>query len=352
MMKMIHCPKPKRELIILCLSFFAGFLICPPILAREWNDGMDDNIRKYPAISFDQINRSIDKSLETYGSRIREIQGRINQPRQELPTRVQPPETQFYERYPSIRKSSLKELRERRDSQFQRMPATPSPYYEPMSRRIPPVTVSSYGQLAVPAELEETQPIDDQNAETKFSPVSRARAGVYLLPFVGMQIPEVFDWTPSIDLGLQQKIGWGGGLRLGRKWERFFLEADFGHYRNKFDGFEGEVLFGSNPFESGSVSGMAGFFNLGANIPMGDQYGFCLGGGVGYGVQKIEVDLGSLGVSEKEEILSYQLLAEFYQQVTERFLWGLRYRWIQIDEMGSFSERRLHSFEVSAGFHF
>ena len=39
-------------------------------------------------------------------------------------------------------------------------------------------------------------------------------------------------------------------MRLGRKWERF-SEADFGYYRNKFDGFEGEVLFGSNPFESG-----------------------------------------------------------------------------------------------------
>lgn len=351
-MKMNYCPKPKRELSILYLSFFAGFLICPPILAREWDDGMSDNIRKYPAMSFEQINRSIDKSLETYGSRIREIQSRINQPREELPTRVQPPQTQFHERYPTIRKSSLKELRERRDSQFLRMPVKSSPYYEPMSRRIPPVTVSLSEQLAIPAESGETQGIDAQNKETEFSPIPRARAGVYLLPFVGMQIPEVFDWSPSIDLGLQQKIGWGGGLRLGRKWESFFLEADFGHYRNKFDGFEGEVLFGSNPFESGSVSGMAGFVNLGANIPMGKKYGFCLGGGVGYGVQKIEIDLGSLGVSEKEEILSYQLLAEFYHQVTERFLWGIRYRWIQIDEMESFSERRLHSFEISGGFHF
>ena len=53
-------------------------------------------------------------------------------------------------------------------------------------------------------------------------------------------------------------------------------------------------------------------------------------------MQKIQLDLGGLSVSEKDELFNYQLLAEITHEVTSRFMWGLRYRWIQIDEMETF----------------
>ena len=86
---------------------------------------------------------------------------------------------------------------------------------------------------------------------------------------------------------------------------------------------------------------------------MGEKYGFGIGAGLGYGIQKIKLDLfNEPQISEEAELLSYQLLAEFYHEVTKSFRWGLRYRWIQIDEMELFSERTLHSFEISGGFLF
>ena len=55
--------------------------------------------------------------------------------------------------------------------------------------------------------------------------------GIYFLPFIGMQIPETFDWTPNN--WTAAKLGMGGGFRIGKKMEKFFMEADFGHYRKQ-----------------------------------------------------------------------------------------------------------------------
>ena len=66
----------------------------------------------------------------------------------------------------------------------------------------------------------------------------------------------------------------------------------------------------------------------------------------------MDLDLGTFAVSEKNAVFSYQLLAEFYHQVSDKFLWGLRYRWVNLDEMDSFSERSIHTFEVSGGYNF
>ena len=115
----------------------------------------------------------------------------------------------------------------------------------------------------------------------------------------------------------------GRRLEIGEEMGAFFLEADFGHYRNKFDGFEGEVLFGSNPFESGECFGHGRFRQPRGQYPHGKEVWLLSWWRSGLRCPKIEIDLGSLGVSEKEEILSYQLLAEFYHQVTERFLLGV-----------------------------
>ena len=319
--------------------------------AQIGEDSIERSIRNYPAISFDQINKSIDQSLNTYGERIRRLQNRMNQndfPQYsdkldtEYPIELRVPlkNTPAIETYNSLDKGERGTYKKQIGQYNSYSPLYQSP------------TGQSYLSTDTGRIPETTYPLQTNNtlakAPTALPIASRAKMGIYFLPFIGMQIPETFDWN----VGLQQKLGMGGGFRIGKRWKNFFMEADFGHYRNKFDGFEGEVLYTTNPFESGSVTGLGGFLNLGTNIPMGKKYGFGLGAGVGYGMQKIQLDLGGLAVSEKDELFNYQLLAEFYHEVTSRFMWGLRYRWIQIDEMETFSERSLHSFEISGGFHF
>ena len=85
----------------------------------------------------------------------------------------------------------------------------------------------------------------------------------------------------NISHGLQQKLGMGGVCEL-QKMEEFFYGSRFGHYRNKFDGFEGEVLYTTNPFESGSVTGLGGF-QLRNQYTNGGEVWIRLGAGVGYG---------------------------------------------------------------------
>ena len=323
--------------------------------AQIGEDSIERSIRNYPAISFDQINKSIDQSLNTYGERIRRLQNRMIQndfPQYsdkldtEYPIELRVPlrNTPAIETYNSLDKGERGTYKKQIGQYNSYSPLYQSP------------TGQSYLSTDTGRMPETTYPLQTDNTLAKppiaLPVASRAKMGIYFLPFIGMQIPETFDWTPNIAHGLQQKLGMGGGFRIGKRWKNFFMEADFGHYRNKFDGFEGEVLYTTNPFESGSVTGLGGFLNLGTNIPMGKKYGFGLGAGVGYGMQKIQLDLGGLAVSEKDELFNYQLLAEFYHEVTSRFMWGLRYRWIQIDEMETFSERSLHSFEISGGFHF
>ena len=330
-----------------------GCIFLTSLNAQIGEDSIERSIRNYPAISFDQINKSIDQSLNSYGERIRRIQNRMNQndfPQYsdnldtEYPRQLRVPlrNTSAIETYNSLDKGER--------GNYRKQPEQPNSYA--------PLHQSPTRQSYLPADIERNSDalyLSQTNNSLAKPPsplpvTSRAKMGIYLLPFVGMQIPETFDWN----VGLQQKLGMGGGFRIGQKWEYFFIEADFWHFRNKFDGFDGEVLLApNNPFESGSVTGLGGFLNLGANIPMGEKYGFGIGAGLGYGIQKIKLDLfNEPQISEEDELLSYQLLAEFYHEVTKSFRWGLRYRWIQIDEMELFSERTLHSFEISGGFLF
>ncbi|OUU37250.1 MAG: hypothetical protein CBC16_09430 [Verrucomicrobia bacterium TMED56] len=330
-------------------------------------------MRKYPELSFEQINQSIDKSMMTYGERIQEIREKIDQTErrpvpassitlppsiaERLPKRTVPKRDPIIERYRT--KALIDPITENyRAREIPKVDISPQPNnrsFRPAYQR-----TESSGSMDTGSDFVEPFPEKSENPSNsapsqsrKFKGSKIARTGIYILPFAGMQISEKYEWGSSAGpIGLQQELGYGGGLRIGKKWTRFFMEAELGYSKNPLDGFEGEVLFPSGLFEAGEATVLNGLLNFGLNLPTGENFGFELGCGIGYGEQEVDLDLGTFAVSEKNAVFSYQLLAEFYHQVSDKFLWGLRYRWVNLDEMDSFSKRSIHTFEVSGGYNF
>ena len=61
----------------ICLTLL--LLVCAGSLFSQTGRYYNEDMRKYPELSFEQINQSIDKSMMTYGERIQEIREKIDQ---------------------------------------------------------------------------------------------------------------------------------------------------------------------------------------------------------------------------------------------------------------------------------
>ena len=57
-------------------------------------------------------------------------------------------------------------------------------------------------------------------------------------------------------------------------------------------------------------------------------------------------------VDDEQRVFAYQLFSGFNLYPSDHLLVGLRYRWLMMEEMDSFSDRDLHLLELSLGYIF
>lgn len=175
--------------------------------------------------------------------------------------------------------------------------------------------------------------------------------GVYLVPSVALVHSSGFDWTSVVGKAyeIDEKSGFGAGLRVGRAWEHFFTDFQLTYARSDLE---------SNAFSgiSMSFSGDSEFFGFhltgGGKVDLADRLKLPFGIGVGGGRQEISMALGGAPYSEDDFVLTYHLFAGLEYSVTENLLLGMRYRLVNLGELPSFSSRNLQLFELSCGYQY
>ena len=176
---------------------------------------------------------------------------------------------------------------------------------------------------------------------------SVSKFGVYVLPFFGMYQSNDFNRNFFLlgDLEIEQETGFLSGVRTGKRWEYVYLEAEINFMRNELEGIPGIAL----PF-SGNVSTLSGSLSAGTNLPFSDNLDLFLGGGLGYARQDTEFILGTISAPETSQVMLWQLATGINFTPLSHMLIGLRYRWVYLAEMEDFTDRYMHSFEISLGY--
>ena len=166
-----------------------------------------------------------------------------------------------------------------------------------------------------------------------------------MLPFYSIYQSNDFHLkSPFLgNLEIEQGIGSSLGIRLGKRWRYFFIETDLNYFNEEMESLIGNPL-------RGETSTLSGIFSVGAQIPAGEKFSFLLGTGIGSAYQKVKFDFMGLSIPDDINQLCYQLFTGMYINPMTNWLLGLRYRWIRLSEMDSYTDRQLHAFEISTGY--
>ena len=103
---------------------------------------------------------------------------------------------------------------------------------------------------------------------------------------------------------------------------------------------------------AGEGQGYGLMINLGSSFELGSSVSFFFGGGVGAFRQELELKWEEQIVDDEQRVFACQLFSGFNIYPSDRVLVGLRYRWLMMEEMDSFSGRDLHILELSLGYIF
>jgi len=173
--------------------------------------------------------------------------------------------------------------------------------------------------------------------------------GFYLMPFVGLQKTNDLTWRSlGGDVEIEENSGVVVGLSTGWQWRNFFSDFQLTYTENKMKSIEIPVPLSFTGESTGVGVHLAG----GGRFFLNDFVSFSLGAGVGGVNQNISFVLAGIPVEEKDFLLSYQLFTGVEIRPADSTCLGLRYRWLNIEEMESFSSRDLHLLEMYLGYLF
>ncbi len=175
--------------------------------------------------------------------------------------------------------------------------------------------------------------------------------GFYLMPFWGLQKTNGLTWKSLVlgsDVEIKESPGVVVGLSTGWQWRNFFSDFQLTYTENKMKSIEIPVPLSF----SGESTGVGVHLAGGGRFFLNDFVSFSLGAGIGGVNQNISYLLTGIPVEEKDFLLSYQLFTGLEIRPTESACLGLRYRWLNIEEMESFSSRDLHLLEMYLGYLF
>ena len=171
--------------------------------------------------------------------------------------------------------------------------------------------------------------------------------GFYILPFLGMQSSKDIMWSTfggPVEINL--KNGLSTGLRFGYNWCNLFTELEFSYLRNDIKGINLPLVV------SGKIDGFGYYFSSGGRINFNEYISGFAGIGVGGVNQQLHLSLSGTPLDLKEFLFSSNIFLGVEYSPIDHLILGLRYRWILIDEMNSFSKRYLNSVELTAGYLF
>jgi opacity protein-like surface antigen len=199
--------------------------------------------------------------------------------------------------------------------------------------------------------------IPEQKIENEKISLTRGneKVGFYLLPFIGINFAEDFDWTPSASAStkkMQQSTGFSYGFISGKSWDNLFVEFDLGYLKNQINGFEGEVVTPFSMFKDGHTRLLKMHINTGLSIDLGEMAQLQLGGGLGLSHQKVLMDWVGSTVKEEDSALGYQFFSEIHFNPTKDFKLGLKYEWNSVPEINTISSRQIHQISLLAGYVF
>ena len=173
--------------------------------------------------------------------------------------------------------------------------------------------------------------------------------GFYLMPFVGLQNTNDLTWRSlGGDVEIKENSGVVVGLSTGWQWRNFFSDFQLTYTENKMKSIEIPVPLSFTGESTGVGVHLAG----GGRFFLNDFISFSLGAGVGGVNQNISFVLAGIPVEEKDFLFSYQLFTGVEIRPADSTCLGLRYRWLNIEEMESFSSRDLHLLEMYLGYLF
>ena len=171
-------------------------------------------------------------------------------------------------------------------------------------------------------------------------------SGFYILPFAGLFSAENLALKAfSSDYEIEEAIGVSHGISLGYEGKNFFSDIQISTLQNRMKNIDYDIPF------SGDTKGFGIHLIGGGRINLNQKFSCLAGAGIGGVKQDMSILIaGTLTEEEKEIVLSYQIFTGFEVQLLDSIKIGLRYRWLNIEEMNLFSDRNLHLFELSLAY--
>lgn len=172
--------------------------------------------------------------------------------------------------------------------------------------------------------------------------------GFYFLPFVGTQSSTdiVWDtWANQVEIDLNN--GLSTGLRVGYNWYDLFAEFQFSYQKNDIKGINQNAVN-----INGEIDGLGFYLSSGGRINFNESISALVGIGVGGINQHLNFSLSGIPFDQKKFLFSSNVFLGVEYSPIDHLILGLRYRWVLIDDMNSFSKRYLNSVELTAGYLF
>ena len=247
-------------------------------------------------------------------------------------------------------KLKIEETRQTLDSIGEKLARLKNPKQKSV---VPKAIISSPESINISPErrVEDKYNAQRESPSVKFSTNKSKNdfQGFYLMPFVGLQNTNDLTWRSlGGDVEIEENSGVVVGLSTGWQWRNFFSAFQLTYTENKMKSIEIPVPLSFTGESTGVGVHLAG----GGRFFLNDFVSFSLGAGVGGVNQNISFVLAGIPVKEKDFLLSYQLFTGLEIRPIESACLGLRYRWLNIEEMESFSSRDLHLLEMYLGYLF
>lgn len=211
------------------------------------------------------------------------------------------------------------------------------------------------GSLKSPVEMPTGLKVEDEEVRTEELGADKLvestdRIGIYILPFVGLQRSQDFEWKSfGGDFEIEEKNGISWGVRVGYEWKYAFIDFQLNGFNNSLK--EIDIGFPGIEFD-GDSSGFGGLLSGGVRYDLTRFLSLSLGGGFGFVEQELSMSIMGIPVEDKDLLFTYHFFTGLELRPFEHFLIGLRYRWSKVGHMEYFSSRQMHMAELSMGYVF
>ncbi len=203
-----------------------------------------------------------------------------------------------------------------------------------------------------------SQETSGNSSQVNDSSKRRPLDGFYLLPFAGMVVPGDLTMSGFSAFGqfdVEDENGFALGMKGGLFGKHWFAEAEwFWNRTTQSDRLEIKMPSSPSiflPYE-GEIRGLGAFLSGGWKANLSDRLALLLGLGMGGLDQEVSYTIQGISLTQDDLLFTYQALAGLVFSPVDHLLVGMRYRWVSVAEMESFSSRNLHLLEFNAGYDF